>query len=429
MAREVVANRPSLHEPFDETSSSALSSATTRYRRWQEPSSAVWKSLNQERTLPAGSALSPGTDVNTSMEPLNAAAAVNDLKTLLRFDTTNPPGNEQQAAQFIVERLASVGIDAEVLESAGRPNVVARIKGDGTGGGPLLLAGHIDVVAVDREHWLHDPFEATEADGYIWARGAIDMKYMVIYCMYAIMQVARSGRTPSRDIIFAAVSDEEAGCEHGSRFLVEQHPEKVRATHMLGEFGGFSQDSRGIRFYPIQVAEKGVCQFHLRASGQPGHGSIPIADNAVVHLGRAVARLGSTRLPRHRTATVEASIRAMAKPQPPVVAQIFRQVLQPVIGDLILDRVLPDRSVADTLSACMRNTATPTMLKAGAQKNVIPGGAQATIDGRTLPGQTQEQFLAEVRAVIGEGFDIDVFTWRPGRENTDFENDPVYRAI
>jgi acetylornithine deacetylase/succinyl-diaminopimelate desuccinylase-like protein len=367
--------------------------------------------------------------MNAHDTALSAQTAVDDFKTLLRFDTTNPPGNEQEAAAFIVARLASVGIEAEVLESEGRPNVVARIKGDGTGGGPLLLAGHIDVVAVDREHWTHDPFEATEADGYIWARGAIDMKYMVIYCMYAIMQVARSGKVPSRDLIFAAVSDEEAGCEHGSRFLVDEHPEKVRATHMLGEFGGFSQDSRGLRFYPIQVAEKGVCQFHLSAKGQPGHGSIPIADNSVVHLGRAVAKLGTTKLPRHRTATVEASIRAMAAPQPPVVARIFRQVLKPIIGDIVLDKLLPDRSVADTLSACMRNTATPTMLNAGAQKNVIPGTARATIDGRTLPGQTQEQFLAEVRTVIGDGFDIDVFTWRPGRENTAFENDSVYQAI
>jgi acetylornithine deacetylase/succinyl-diaminopimelate desuccinylase-like protein len=368
--------------------------------------------------------------MNAARSPeLSTSTALEDFKTLLRFDTTNPPGNEMPAALWVMERLQSVGLTPELLVSEGRPNVVVRIEGDGTGGGPLLLAGHIDVVAVDREHWSFDPFAAVESAGYLYGRGTIDMKHMVIYCIYAVMRLAQTGRRPSRDIILAVVSDEEAGCTHGSKFLVDEYPEKVRATHMLGEFGGFSQDSRGLRFYPIQVAEKGVCQFHLRAKGSPGHGSIPIADNAVARLGRAVDLLGRTRLPRHPTRTVQASIRAMAAAQPAVVAAIFRQSLNPLVGDLILDRVLPDRSVADTLSACMRNTATPTMLRAGAQKNVIPSDAVATIDGRTLPGQTAEDLLREVRAVIGDGYETEIITWRPGRENTDVERDPMYRAI
>lgn len=367
--------------------------------------------------------------MNTSATLLTSEQALQDLQTLIRFDTTNPPGNEMAAASWIVERLRAAGLEPEVLSSAGRPNVLVRIPGDGSAGGPLLLTGHIDVVAVDREHWTHDPFAADIADGYLWGRGAIDMKYMVIYCLHATMRIAASGRKPGRDIIFAAVSDEEAGCTHGSKFLVEQHPDKVRATHMLGEFGGFSQDGNGVRFYPVQVAEKGVCQMYLRAKGDPGHGSIPIAANAVTRLSEAVALLGRKRLPRHPTDTVREFVSAMAAAQKPPARQVLMQVLNPLIGDAILDRVMPDKSVADTLNAALRNTVTPTMLQAGAQKNVIPSLATATLDGRLIPGQTKDDLWREMQAVIGTEYEHEIITYAQGRENKGFASDPVYKAI
>jgi acetylornithine deacetylase/succinyl-diaminopimelate desuccinylase-like protein len=361
--------------------------------------------------------------------PFLPETVVEDLQSLVRFATVNPPGDEDAAAAWVVERLGSVGLDAEVLSSAGRPNVVARIQGDGSAGGPLLLTGHLDVVAVDHAHWTHDPFAGVIDQGYLWGRGTIDMKYMVVYCLHAMMALQASGRGLGRDVIFAAVSDEEAGCEHGSRFLVDRHPERVRATHMLGEFGGFSQDTGGVRYYPIQVGEKGVCQFRLRATGEPGHGSIPHRQNAVARLGRAVDRLGHTRLPRHRTAVVEDFVRSLAAGQQGAARALLPAILLDGVGDMLLDRLIPDVSVANTLHANLRHTAVPTMLQAGAQKNVIPSDAWATIDGRVLPGFGREAFLAEVEALIGRGYAYEILTWAPGRVNSDYRNDPVFQAI
>lgn len=366
--------------------------------------------------------------IDSSFAP-TADRAVEDLRTLLRFDTTNPPGNEEAAIAFLRTRLEAAGVDVQVLSCEGRPNLVARIAGDGTGGGPLLLAGHVDVVPVDREHWTEDPFAATIRDGYLYGRGAVDMKYMVIHCLYAMLLVAESGRRPSRDLIFAAVSDEEAGCWHGSRFLVDEHPELVRAEHMIGEFGGFSLDVNGVRYYTIQVGEKGVCQFRLRATGEPGHGSIPHSENAVVRIAEAVRKLGNARLPQKPNRTVETFLREMARHQPAPARHVLPLLLNPLTSPLVLAKLIPDRSVANTMAAYLANTVTPTMLEAGEHRNVIPSSASAVFDGRLLPGQTQEDFFAEIRKVIGPGFTFETISYAPGRENANFEADPVYRAI
>lgn len=358
-----------------------------------------------------------------------SATALEDLRTLLRFDTTNPPGNEGPAAAFVAARLADAGLEPVTPESDGRPNVVARVAGDGSGGGPLLLAGHLDVVPVDRDQWDHDPFGAEIHDGYLFGRGAIDMKYMVVHCMTAISELARTGKRPTRDVIFAAVSDEEEGCRHGSRFLVEQHPDLVRADYMLGEFGGFSLDVKGVRYYPIQVAEKGACQFRLTATGAPGHGSVPHDDNALVKLAGAIHALGKTRLPMHRCRAVEAFLVAMAAAQAAPDRWALPLLANPALAPLILDKLVADRGLAATLAANLSNTVSPTGATAGKKINVIPGQASALFDGRLLPGQTAASFLAEVRAVIGDGFEVEVINEFEGRENTQVAGDPLYEAI
>lgn len=242
--------------------------------------------------------------------------AVADLQSLIRFITVNPPGDEGPAAAYVIERLEEAGLSPTALECEGRPNVVVRLEGDGSlPGGALLLAGHLDVVPVEEEFWTHPPFGAVIDGDYLYGRGAIDMKAMVTMCLTVIRQLAIHDVPLGRDIIFAVVSDEETGCWHGSRYLVEEHPELVTAECMLGEFGAFSMDVRGKRFYPIQVGEKGTCRIELEASGDPGHGMTPRPDTAVVRLSEAVAKLGQTRLPMHRVATVEQSIREMAKHQ------------------------------------------------------------------------------------------------------------------
>jgi acetylornithine deacetylase/succinyl-diaminopimelate desuccinylase-like protein len=353
--------------------------------------------------------------------------AVADLTALLRFDTTNPPGNETAAIAWIAERLRAAGIEPTILSSDGRPNLIARIKGDGSGGGPLLLAGHVDVVPHEREHWSCDPFEAHIRDGYLYGRGAVDMKYMVVQCMTAFLLLHASGHVPSRDIIFAAVSDEEEGCTHGSRFLVEQHADLVRAEYMLGEVGGFSHDVNGVRYYMVEAGERGVCQFKMHAVGDPGHASVPHRQNAVVRLAEAVAKLGTTHLPVHICETTAASNRAMAARQPFGPRLVMPQLLHPALTDFVLDRLLPDRQTAFQLAAALHNTVAPTGLAAGQKINVIPGRATALIDGRLIPGQKPEDLLREVRAVVGEGFEFEVIRSFEGREES--VTDPLFRLI
>jgi len=357
-----------------------------------------------------------------------ASQAVADLQTLLRFDTTNPPGNEGPAIAWIAERLREAGIEPTIVSSNGRPNLVARLLGDGSAGGPLLLAGHVDVVPVDRAKWTHDPFGGEIDAGYLWGRGAVDMKNMVVQCMTAFLELKRRGIPLRRDVIFAAVSDEEEGCRHGSRFLVEQHPDLVRAEYMLGEFGGFSLDVKGVRYYPIQVAEKGACQLKLTAKGDPGHGSVPHGHNAVVHLAEALHRLGTTRLPLHPCASVALFLREMAASQRAPDRWVLPLIATPA-APAILDKLVADRALAATLAANLSNTVCPTMASAGTKLNVIPSEATAFVDGRLVPGQTDQSFLAEVRAVIGDAIDIEIVNYFPGRENARVKGDPLYEAI
>ena len=356
-----------------------------------------------------------------------ADQAVEDFRTLLRFDTRNPPGEEGPAIDFIKQRLAEEGIESTVLEHEGRPNLVARIEGDGSAGGPLLVAGHVDVVPVEPEHWICDPFAAEIIDGYIYGRGTVDMKHMVTMCMTAAMLTKRTGKKPNRDLIFAAVADEEAGCTHGSNFLVEEHPELVRADYMLGEFGGFPQDVGEHRIYPIQVAEKGNCKLKLTARGNPGHGSVPHKENAVVILAAAIAKLGTTRLPQHKVATVETFLNRVAEIQGGPAKIALPQLFNKLVSGVILDKLLPDADLAATFAANLSNTACPTMLDAGSAMNVIPGEASAIVDGRLIPGQRAEDLVREVQHVVGDHIEIEVLLSAPGREGT--SDDPLYRMI
>jgi acetylornithine deacetylase/succinyl-diaminopimelate desuccinylase-like protein len=341
--------------------------------------------------------------------------AVDLFKSLLRLDTVNPPGNERPAADLIGRVLAAEGIPFQILESEpGRASIVARLKGSGARG-PLLLNGHLDVVAVDREHWTHDPFAAVEADGCIWGRGAIDMKNMVTMALMTMVLLKRHNVPLDRDLIFAAVADEEAGSEKGAVFLVEQHPDLVRSEYVLNEVGGHTLHMGASRFYPVQVSEKGICWFEVVARGEPGHGSMPHPGNAVVRIGRALAALGKTRLPQHNTPVVEHFLRTLASGAPIPQRQILPLLLQPRLAGHLLDLLeRQNLSQAIGLNAMVRNTTSPTIVQGGRKINVIPSSAMAQIDGRVIPGQSVEQFLAEVQRVIGDDLELTVLTQHDG---------------
>ena len=323
------------------------------------------------------------------------------FKTLLRFETVNPPGNEKPAAQYLASVLEKEGLAPELYDSAeNRSNLVCRIKGTGQKA-PLLLNGHLDVVPVEPARWDRPPFGAEEKDGCIYGRGTLDMKNMVAMCLMAMILVKRAGLAPKRDLIFCAVADEEAGGQYGSQFMVEHHPEKVRAEYALSEVGGFSMEIAGARCYPIQIAEKGACWLRIETSGDPGHGSIPDPHSALIQAAEIAAKLGRTLLPQHNTEPTVRFIHDLAGHLGFPGNQVFRLLLQPGLSGILLKHAIKDKNTAQTLAAMLRNTANPTTLHAGQKINVIASTAVLEVDCRILPGQTAKSLIREVRAVIG----------------------------
>ncbi len=325
------------------------------------------------------------------------------FKTLLRFETVNPPGNEKPAAQYLADLLKKEGLQPELFDSAeNRANLVCRIKGTGQKA-PLLLNGHLDVVPVEMAHWTLPPFGAEEKDGCIYGRGALDMKNMVAMCLMSMILVKRSGVTPKRDLIFCAVADEEAGGEYGSRFMVENHPEKVRAEYALSEVGGFSMEIDKKRFYPVQIAEKGICWLRIETKGNPGHGSVPDPDSALIKAAEVAEKLGCTLLPQHNTEPVIRFINELGAPLGFPKNLVFRLLLKPSLSGILLKKAIKDKSTAQSLAAMLRNTANPTTFHSGEKINVIPSKAVLEVDCRILPGQTSDDLIREIRAVIGNG--------------------------
>lgn len=383
---------------------------------------------SQSRAREAVLTASPGRAGRDIDWEAAGAEALGYFRDLLQIDTTNPPGNERAAVDYLARVLRREGIAFEVVESGpGRANLVARLAGDGSKGA-LLLNGHLDVVPAEPAKWRFPPFSATEADGFIWGRGALDMKNMVAMSLMTLLLLRRQGVALNRDVVLAAVADEEAGCRHGSLTLCEKHPELVRAEYALGEVGGHTLHVGNSRFCPIQVSEKGLCWFEMRAEGPAGHGSMPHPHNAVARLARAIAALARVRLPQHNTPVVEGFVRALAGRVPFPQGQLLRLLLQPALSGGLLDRLEKrDLDKALGLHAMLRNTASPTVLSGGNKINVIPSEAAVKVDGRIIPGQTVESFLAEIRQVVGDDVRLTVLEHHGG---TEFQREtPLYAAI
>jgi acetylornithine deacetylase/succinyl-diaminopimelate desuccinylase-like protein len=334
--------------------------------------------------------------------------AVELLTALLKIDTTNPPGRERPAAELLAGHLASAGVEPSVLESApGRANVVARLKGSGERP-PLLLTAHLDVVPADPSRWTHPPFAAEVHDGYLWGRGAIDMKNFAAMAVAVVERLAREKTPLRRDVIFAGVADEEAGCDYGSRWLVDTHPERVRAECALGEVGGFSLHLFGRTFYPIQVAQKGILWMKATARAEPGHGSMPDPRSAVAELSRAIARLSDEPLPWHPSEPTVRFLKALAAHLPGPVGALLPRLADPRVGRYLLRYAVRDPLQQRQFTALLSNTVSPTVLRAGSKINVIPGEATVELDGRTLPGSGPAELLRELRARLGPLVDVEL---------------------
>jgi acetylornithine deacetylase/succinyl-diaminopimelate desuccinylase-like protein len=326
--------------------------------------------------------------------------ALEYLRALIRFDTTNPPGNERVATDFLAARLGAEGIASVVLEKEpARANLVARLKGGG-GAPALMLSSHTDVVPVEAARWSRAPFGAELADGCVWGRGAIDMKAKGAMDLGLVLALGRAGVALNRDLVLAAVADEEAGSELGARFLVEHHPDLVRAGWVLNEAGGFTLHLGGRRYYPIQVAEKGYVTVKMTVSGPAGHGSIPRADSAIAALAELVVRISRTPM---------------------------RLRLTPLMRRTLQQLGLDPQTAPPLFRAMMANTVAPTILRSGYKDNVIPGEASVVLDGRTLPGETAESLLAELREIVGSEPTLEVVKCAPPAEGS--ADTPLFRLI
>lgn len=319
---------------------------------------------------------------------------------LIRIDTTNFGNNEgpgeRAAAEHVAGLIEEVGLSADLYESdPGRANVVTRIEGSDASLPALVVHGHLDVVPALAHEWSVDPFGAEEKDGLIWGRGAVDMKDMDAMILSVMRSMARDGRKPKRDIVFAFFADEEAGGTYGARWSVDNRPGLFEgATEAISEVGGYSAEIGGKRTYLLQTAEKGLAWLRLTAHGRAGHGSQINTDNAVTRLARAVTRIGDHEWPIEYTDTTRAFLEGVSELTGVEFDEGNPQTLLDQLG-----------TVARFVGATLQNTANPTLLSGGYKANVIPATAEAMVDVRTLPGQ-HEQVLAKVRELAGDGVDV-----------------------
>jgi len=340
------------------------------------------------------------------------------LQELIRFDTTNPPGNERPCIEYLEGLLRDVSIETSILaKDPQRPNLISRLPGAGKGPG-LLLFGHVDVVTTAHQQWAVPPFEGRIQDGCIWGRGALDMKAGVAMMTAALIKARASDLRLPGDILFAAVSDEEAGGTMGAKYLVDEHPSLFEGVrYAIGEFGGFPLYLDGVPLYMIQIGEKQPCWVEATIRGPGGHGARPMRDGAMARLGRVLSKLNSCRLPIHITPVTERMVHAMAKPLPRHKRLIFERLLNPRWTDRIL-KLLGE--TGRNLEPLFRNTVNATIVRGGEKPNVIPSEIVLGLDGRLLPGFQPQDLFSELGEVLGDDLDCEALLYDRGISETDF---------
>jgi acetylornithine deacetylase/succinyl-diaminopimelate desuccinylase-like protein len=314
------------------------------------------------------------------------------LQRLIRFNTVNPPGNEEEAQNYLRGMLEEAGFECELLAAVpGRPNLVARLRG-GSDGPTLCYLGHVDTVLADAGDWSVDPWSGEVRDGYVWGRGAIDMKSQVAAEIAAVTALAEEGWRPeSGELLVVVTADEEAGAVHGAKWLCEEHPDKVRSDFVVNEGGGDPFDFEGRRIYMVEVAEKGVFRFTLSTTGRAGHASVPrIGDNALAKLTPFIDALSSGR------PALEHS------PEP----DAFLTSLGIDIDDLdaaLAEVERRDPRVAILVEPTLGVTVAPTMVSASQKINVIPAHAELKVDCRVPPGLGEDHARRRITELLGEG--------------------------
>ena len=334
------------------------------------------------------------------------------LQNLIRFDTTNPPGNEAECIFYINGLLTGAGYKTKLFyKDSNRPNLISSLKGKDIAA-PLLLYGHVDVVTTSGQEWTHPPFEGKITDGYVWGRGALDMKGGIAMMLAAFLRAKAEGLTPAGDVVLAILSDEEAGGACGAKYLVENHADEFEGIqYAIGEFGAFVLHMGLKRFYPIQVAEKQLCWLKATVQGPGGHGSLPMRGGAMAKLAQLLRLLDRHRLPVHITPTIRQTLTGMVSNLPFPTSLILRQLLRPRLTDNLLNLLGEKGRIFDPL---LHNTVNATIVRGGDKINVVPSEIVLEMDGRLLPGYSPGDMIAELREIIGDEVKLEVVWHEPG---------------
>jgi len=355
------------------------------------------------------------------------------LTDLIRINTTNPPGNETAAADFIAQYFAKEGFKSEIIESApGRGSVVSRLKGSGEKPN-LLLLSHLDVVAANPAEWSVNPFAGTVKDGYVYGRGAYDMKGMTAVEVFTLLLLKRNNVALKGDIVLAATADEEKGGEEGAGYLLSHHKEKVWCPYILNEGGGLAIPQKKGNVYPVQSAEKGILWFKIKAKGTPGHGSTPnTADNAIVRMNKVITKLGEYQPETVYVPTLRQFLAEIAKINPDLEVDLSRLLNNPDQSEQILDELAKtNKALAEEIRPRTKTTITPTIIRGGVKENIIPSECEAVFDCRVLPGQSVNETLSLIKNLLKDvGMDklsFEIIQIHDGNESN--IHTPLYSTI
>jgi acetylornithine deacetylase/succinyl-diaminopimelate desuccinylase-like protein len=324
------------------------------------------------------------------------------LSELIQIDTSNPPGNTDKVADLLTRRLRPLGFEIQVVPTpdTGKAHFIARLKGDGSRK-PVLLAAHADVVGVEREKWTVDPFAGIIRDGYVYGRGAIDFKGGLAVFTQALMQLAVNHVPLHRDVILLSEADEESG-RYNTSWLADSHWDLIDCEFALNEGGWIIQDSAGsVQYVSVSTADKLSIPLILTAKGTSTHSSMPLPDNPILTLAKALANLADYETPLELLPSTREFLETLAKASAPPLSQNLKTLLNSKDAKAVQEA---DRQVSQNplLHAVMRNTIAPVLLKAGFRGNVIPGSAEATVNLRLIPGTNFDGLLANIRRVIGD---------------------------
>lgn len=339
------------------------------------------------------------------------AESLRHFQSIVRIDSSNPPGNETAVTDYLRRVLDSEGIPYKILAlEPGRANLVARIKGNGRKK-PVLVLGHTDTVGVQREKWPVDPFGAIVRDGFVWGRGTTDNKDMVTAGLMVILQLKRLQVPLDRDVIYVAEAGEESTPRVGIEFLIAQHWAEIEAEYALAEGGFLHAHNDRVRYLEVATTEKVPRGVKLIATGTSGHGSRPRQDNPIGHLTGAVNRVFQWQPPMRLNDTTRTFFERLATISSPEEAARYNGLVDPekraAIESYFAQHDLGKYSI-------LRTTISPTMIAGGFRQNVIPSSAEATLDIRALPDEDMSKFYAEIVRVINDPA-VKVVPGAPGR--------------